>query len=222
VSAFNDLIGMEFGQLTVLALHHRGGKSSDGVIKKVTWLCRCSCGAEVLVRATNLMSGNSTSCGCYKAEALLKANTTHDLSHTATWASWASWNAMKLRCTDPRNNRYAHYKARGITMDPRWMSLENFYIDMGLRPSYAHSIERKDNDGPYCAWNCVWGTDEEQANNRSSNRIVELDGVKRTLAQWCRYLGMIYATVKARLDYGWTPEQAFSTPTDGQRHEKPA
>ena len=57
-----DLTGQKFGRLTVL---HR---QIDNNKKAVCWLCRCECGREVVVQSSNLKSGHTTSCGCYKNE----------------------------------------------------------------------------------------------------------------------------------------------------------
>ncbi len=55
-----DLTGRQFGELTVLRRAENDGRG------KVRWLCRCSCGGEVTVRATQLKSGKTRSCGCKK------------------------------------------------------------------------------------------------------------------------------------------------------------
>lgn len=52
-----DLTGKQFGDLTVLHLYDH--KDLHGRY----WVCRCSCGQELAVRASNLTSGHSTSCG---------------------------------------------------------------------------------------------------------------------------------------------------------------
>lgn len=54
----NDLRGQTFGRLTVIGL---GEISHD---RTVAWVCRCECGNLRTVRAGNLRSGNSQSCGC--------------------------------------------------------------------------------------------------------------------------------------------------------------
>ena len=60
-----DLTGRRFGKLTVLyrAPAHMAYRSPGGQIK-TRWICKCDCGREVAVNASNLMSGRTKSCGC--------------------------------------------------------------------------------------------------------------------------------------------------------------
>ena len=57
---FHDLKGQIFGKLTVLN-RCEDKKLNDRVI--VQWLCVCTCGRETKVLASNLISGNTQSCG---------------------------------------------------------------------------------------------------------------------------------------------------------------
>jgi hypothetical protein len=119
------------------------------------------------------------------------------------------WKAMIQRCTNPLNGDYRNYGGRGITVCERWLKFENFYADMGLRPTPGHMLERKKNHLGYSPENCIWDTLPAQANNRRSNRLIALDGYTQTLAQWCRELGLAPGTARVRLKRGWSEEEAL-------------
>ena len=53
----NNLRGMRFGHLLV------GSRSGSNLSKQATWSCVCDCGRSSVVVGSNLLSGNSTSCG---------------------------------------------------------------------------------------------------------------------------------------------------------------
>lgn len=56
-----DLTGQQFGRLTALA-------PAANTAGRTAWLCRCSCGRELVVETARLRSGHTQSCGCYRAE----------------------------------------------------------------------------------------------------------------------------------------------------------
>ncbi len=58
-----ELNGQRFGKLTVL---HQTEKPQSSNTDGVYWLCRCDCGQETVVLASNLVSGHTKSCGCLK------------------------------------------------------------------------------------------------------------------------------------------------------------
>lgn len=53
-----DLTGQTFGKLTVVSL------TSERRNSERTWLCRCSCGTNRVVRGSSLRSAGQYSCGC--------------------------------------------------------------------------------------------------------------------------------------------------------------
>lgn len=124
------------------------------------------------------------------------------------------WNAMRARCTNPKNPTFPRYGGRGIKVCAKWREdFVAFLNDMGKRPSPQHSIERNNNDGNYEPGNCRWATPTEQSNNRRSNLILTFKGEQRTAAEWSRIMGISQSTIHARLhELGWTTERALTQP----------
>lgn len=128
-----------------------------------SYLCRCKCGKEKIVRKFDLYKGKSIQChGC----AISKRNITHNGSKSPTYQIWAG---IKLRCKNPNNKSYKWYGGRGITYDARWEQYENFLADMGIRPD-GLCIDRIDPDGDYSKENCRWVTPKENQENRRSSK----------------------------------------------------
>lgn len=61
-----DLTGQTFGRLTVVK--QAGYYVQPSGQKKLLYLCKCSCGNTITVRADNLRKGHTKSCGCLKRE----------------------------------------------------------------------------------------------------------------------------------------------------------
>lgn len=163
-----------------------------------------------------LRSGMTQSCGCLQSERTAAANalragmpvpvrrstkTRARTADPATWASktraYTSWTNMIRRCTHENDPRYPDWGGRGITVDPRWLDFRNFLADMGERPP-GLTLERKNNDGPYAHWNCVWATPHEQQVN-SRNFKLEPDVVAKIKALRAEGLSMADIGVRTSL-----------------------
>lgn len=139
---------------------------------------------------------------------------THGLFGTKIYGSWSS---MVQRCTDVNHPYYKNYGGRGITVCDKWRKFEGFNGDMKDGHRDGLMIDRIDNNKGYFKENCRWVTRKQQANNMTTNRIVEVNGQRMTLAQACESLGMSYNVVRMRLHRGWNEEKALFTPIKAVR-----
>lgn len=202
-----SLLNETFGRLEVVA---EAGRTKRG---EVMWRCLCTgseCGSrEVIVRGRDLRNGKTLSCGCWNREASAARRRTHGQTGTPLYEVW---KGMKQRCYNRNHDAYPYYGGRGITVCVEWReSFEVFERDMGPTYRKGLSIERREVDGPYAPWNCTWATDQEQANNRSSSRIVTFRGQTKSLSEWCELLGMNRRTVASRLDRShWSIERSLT------------
>lgn len=204
-----DLRGRRFGRLVVRRFSHTR-------IRRAYWECVCDCGNVTIVRAGDLNSERTKSCGCLHLE-ILKARTGKKCPsyihghaiHGATSSEYRSWFAMIQRCEYKKNIGYKYYGGRGITICRRWRhSFPNFLEDMGSKPTTKHSLDRIDNEGNYEPGNCRWATAKEQALNRRKPkclpRIWTQDGIAtairlRKAGKTCVAIGKMLSVHRATI-----------------------
>lgn len=186
----NLIIGARWSHLVILELV---GKVKSYPIVRT----KCDCGNEQLQDFHNIRTGQTKSCGCYGdgVTARLKSEAATP-ERQAYHRLKRSWMHMKQRCHLPSDDSYKHYGARGITVCDRWRFGEGgksgwacFYSDMGDRPE-GHTIERRDNDGPYSPDNCYWTPRPLQDRNKRTNRWLTLDGIRMLQIDAERILGI--------------------------------
>jgi hypothetical protein len=182
-------VGEKFGRLVVTSAPYRKGNNLW-----VTVLCEC--GRSKDVQQPSLRSGNTSSCGCLKAEQMSRRFTTHGKTGTRVYHAFVD---MVQRTTNPKVNKYSYYGGRGIKVCPAWKTFEGFYRDMGEPPSLDHTLERLDTEGDYSKENCVWATKEEQADNRRSSVRYQFKGELKTLKELAEIAGTTVGAMEHRL-----------------------
>ena len=204
--SITDLSGREFGRLRVIEFS--GIKN-----KHYFWNCKCACGNITSVDGGKLNSGHTQSCGCLGTERRTKAVTKHgQASRSGISIEYSAWKTMRQRCEDKTRKDYKNYGGRGISVCKRWSEFQNFYADMGPKPS-GYSIERKDNNLGYSPENCAWETTSRQARNKRTSKVVEFQGKQRNFADLCdEFRANYHATWQRVFRLGWSVEKALSQP----------
>ena len=114
-----DITGNKYGMLTVVS---RGENTKTG---QTQWWCQCDCGSNLkLITKSNLISGNTFSCGCYNQRKRKDKNNTYDLSgeygigYTSKGEEFyfdlEDYDKIKERYWFKTNNGYFATKSYGI------------------------------------------------------------------------------------------------------------
>ena len=126
------------------------------------------------------------------------------------------FRAIRRRCTDPENNRFHLYGARGIQCE--WATYNDFAADM-WEPFKEHirlhgvkntQIDRADPDKNYCKENCRWVSRIEQARNRRNIKPITYKGRTQILSDWTNELGLEFSRTYQRIYiYKWPLQEVF-------------
>lgn len=211
-----DLIGQKFGRLTVI------GKADYYISPKgqqqMQWLCECVCGKKLVVRATNLKSGNSKSCGCWNIEQIKKSENKNKkypqlIYNKTTKRLLNIYRNMIRRCYDKNNERYNDWGGRGIKVCEEWLnnfiSFYNWAINNGYQDNLT--IDRINNNGNYEPLNCRWATYREQARNSSKNHLITYNNKTYCIEEWSEITGLTPQAILSRLRRKWSIEKTLKT-----------
>lgn len=202
-----EVAGHRYGRLFVLDDAGRN-KHGQRLVR-----CRCDCGVETVKLLMTLRKGMTKSCGCFRRECGIARTSPggamDGLKHGRhNTSEYRTWHGMKDRCLNPASASFPFYGGRGIVVCKRWReSFENFFADMGARPSPDHTIDRKRNGGPYSPSNCRWATRTQQQRNTRYNRMITIAGKTRCVAEWAELSGLSWSLIYNRWYMGWKGER---------------
>lgn len=212
-----DITGQRFGRLTVIE------RVKNTSRKDSLWLCKCECGNIKEVTYSNLNSGHTKSCGCFRIETTSKRNTKTKIKHhLCSDPIYEKWTFMKSRCYYTNNDSYTDYGGRGIVVCDEWIDTENGFINFynwSINNGWAKdlTLDRIDNNGKYCPENCRWATLKEQANNKRNTVYLEYNDIKLSLSEWAEKLDVPRYILKERRSLGWSDDKIITTPIQHRR-----
>lgn len=120
-----DLIGKQFGHLTVIAKSKKRDKGGN-----YYWVCQCDCGKKTVVKTTFLIRGDITSCGHPSRDFLIKKSKDKKFVKLRTDA--------RLNDKKPSNNTSGYRNIAYVMKNGRMM----YHVKVGYNHKY-HQGYRK-------------------------------------------------------------------------------
>lgn len=200
--AAKNILKKKFGRLIVIQFAFIKNESAY-------WKCICKCGKNKIIKGYSLRSGATKSCGCLHNEIAKITQNKNCYKHGKSRTKiYITWKQIRIRCYKKTDKAYKNYGGRGVKC--LWKTFEEFYKDMGDKPSDLYSIERINNNGNYCKKNCKWATKQEQALNRRTSHLLTYKGKTQNMKTWARELKIPNRTLWWRINAGWSIERALN------------
>ena len=157
--------GMQYGRWKIISPERRYTRNWSGAYVPV----RCQCGNEQWIPLTSLTRGLSKGC---------PTCATNDRKYVGPTWLYKRMTAAKQRCTNPQDENYERYGARGIKFEFNSV-MEACYYVMGIYPNIEESreleLDRIDNNKNYERGNLRLVTRKENVANRELTVLSEYD-----------------------------------------------
>lgn len=215
------MIGRRFGNLMVL------GEERSGEHKY--WKCRCDCGNIKIASTSYLLNGTAKSCGHERCNPYRKDTPRNKSPLTASGKRKLCYlehqrilqirRSMIQRCECENNENYKWYGGKEIKICEEWRNDPLKFYDWAIESGYAENltIDRIDPNGDYFPENCRWVTMKVQNRNKTNSILIEYNGDKKTLSEWCEILNLPRATIRHRIyKMNMDIKEAFTIPIKGK------
>lgn len=140
------------------------------------------------------------------------------------------YSSMIGRCYKKNNGAYNDYGAKGITVCKEWVEDRQKFYDWAIKSGFKYepdkngrnklTLDRIDTTKGYSPDNCRWITNEEQANNKKMNVVIEVNGEKIHLRQLAKDLNMNFNTLFKRWKYTKMPIEKVIQKTDFRKNNR--
>lgn len=111
-------------------------------------------------------------------------------------------SSIKYRCNCPTSQDYHLYGARGIKVCEEWSNNSKSFIKWALENGYEEglTIDRIDVNKGYSPDNCRFVNMTVQNRNRTNTRFFTINGVTKSLPEWCEIYNLNYKIVNQRIN----------------------
>lgn len=173
--------------------------------------CQCRCGNTKSFPLSNLLSGNTKSCGCYN---ILNIKRTKTKYYPAIRSLYNIYCAMIRRCNNPLHPDYHNYGGRGVKVCKQWEEDYQNFLNWSLSNGWQKGLQLdKDIKGEgllYSPDSCIWVTSFENANNKRNTKKYFFNSQYLSISEIAKILKLPRSTITERLNRGWSIEAAFS------------
>lgn len=132
----------------------------------------------------------------------------------------AAWINIIHACHNPEHKAYKYYGAEGVIVAAEFRDESSgyaaFLAEIGPKPSREYVITRKDTALGFIPNNIEWRLREPGF----VGRIVDIEGVKKTLREWSQSSGVAIDTIRSRYAAGKRGRDLIAAPHALPRRDK--
>lgn len=124
------------------------------------------------------------------------------------------YSGMVQRCHNPKCIQYDRYGGRGIKVCDEWLNDKLAFFKFALLHGYNDklTIDRIDNNKGYYPDNVRFVNMKRQARNTSQTKIIDVNGNKFSVKDFCDITGANYLTVMALVNFGMSSNYILNHP----------
>lgn len=210
-------VGDKINNWTVIG-ESRTKPSGSGEPRRVA-LVQCKCGNKSKMEVSRLLSGKRFAC----RECSDKAKRLNAKCHMGEYSIWRN---MLARCYKENHVSYDKYGGAGVVVCDRWNparggSFNNFYEDVGPRPSKDHQLDKEAvflGNKVYGPGLAKWVTRKDNCRRRSNTFFVQFNGESISLADLADKFKVQRHSLYFQIKYmSLSPEESVKRVIEGEK-----